>query len=370
MPNITVDVSGLSELVSIGDSFVGKKREGGAGMLRLVGHKNSLEVSSIGADSQLLVQRMSCITSGAGPFEVLVPPRRFLQILQSIRKETVLITAESNSVKIKSSSGQFRLATESFDTFPAIDTVVTEHSETSMAVSELVASLFHTLPLCDETSTRFALGGVLFDMSPQGSAFVATDCRRILVSKRENVKIGGSSLRFVLPSAIGRSLLSLLKKQDQSSQVRLQLNQNRMSIVGEDFELVTPSVQGRFPDWKSLMVASNGPLVMAAVVGDIKRSCRLANVMTSEEHQGVVFNFGDEIELSSGAGGGDSAVRLVGSVAQEIKTECMAKYVLDAVTGWQDHEVIEWRQAQGDQALYLHLPDEMICCIMPLVNEG
>jgi DNA polymerase-3 subunit beta len=280
-----------------------------------------------------------------------------------------VIVAEDNAVKIKSSGSQFRLATESFDTFPAIETVVPDHSETCCVVSELVASLSHTLPLCDETSVKYALGGVLFDMSPQGSSFVSTDARRLMWSKRDGVKIGGAPLRFILPSAIGRSMLSLLKRQDQASTVVVRLNPKRMVIVGDSFEIVTPSLEGRFPDWRSLMHNCNCELVVAAVAGDLKRSCRLANVMTSEEHQGVRFSFGDKIELTSGSGGGESAVRLVGETRTEMMTELMAKYVLDAVTGWPDHEVVEWRQQNGDSAIYLHLPDEMVCCIMPMAVE-
>jgi hypothetical protein len=54
-------------------------------MLRLVGHKNILSISSIGADSQMLVQRMDCVTSSGAAFEALITPKRFGQILQSIR---------------------------------------------------------------------------------------------------------------------------------------------------------------------------------------------------------------------------------------------------------------------------------------------
>jgi DNA polymerase-3 subunit beta len=368
MSTITVDVSILRDVVSIADSFVGKKREGGAAMLRFVATKNGLAISAIGSESQLLVQRIACVCSGAA-FESLIPPKRFGQILQTVREESVMLTAEKNSVTVKTSSSKFRLATEAFDTFPAIDQVVPDHSEAEIVVSELTASLLHTSPVCDETSVRYALGGVLLDLSDKGTNFVATDSRRMMVSARPNVKIVGPPLRFILPSAMARSMLSLLKRYDQSQSIKLRMNHNRMSVSGDSFDLVTPSVEGRFPVWQSLMTAANGSLVLEATAGDIKRACRLANVMTDEENQGVRFAFGDKVELSSGAKGGDSAVTLTGTIRNELKTEMMGKYILDAVSGWQDHEIIEWRQQNGDEAMYLHLPDSMICCIMPLVTE-
>lgn len=367
MSTITVDVSILRDVVSIADSFVGKKREGGAAMLRFVATKNELSISAIGAESQLLVQRIPCVSGGV--FESLIPPKRFGQILQTIREESVDVKSDDGSVTIKTSSSRFRLATEAFDTFPAIDQVVPDHSEAEVVVSELVASLSHTIPLCDETSTRYALGGVLLDLSDSGTNFVATDSRRMMVSARQNVRIAGASLRFILPAAIARSVITLLKRYDQGSTVRMRLNHNRMSLSGDSFDLVTPSVEGRFPAWQSLMTASNGSIVLEATAGDIKRACRLANVMTDEENQGVRFQFGEKVELSSGAKGGDSAVTLAGTIRQELKTEMMVKYILDAVSGWQDHEIVEWRQQASDEAMYLHLPDSMVCCIMPLVTE-
>lgn len=368
MSSITVNVSILRDVVSIADAFVGKKREGGAAMLRFVATRNELSISSIGAESQLLVQRIPCVSSGA-VFESLVPPKRFSQILQTVREESLIVTADANSITVKTSSSRFRLATEAFDTFPSIDQVVPDHSEAEIVGSELIASLSHTSPLCDESSVRYALGGVLLDLSDQGTNFVATDSRRMMVSARKDVKIVGPPLRFILPSAMARSMLSLLKLYDQSQTVKLRMNHNRMSVSGDNFDLVTPSVEGRFPVWQRLMTAVNGDLVLEATAGDIKRACRLANVMTDEEHQGVRFSFGDKVELSSGAKGGDSAVTLTGTIRNELKTEMMAKYILDAVSGWQDHEIIEWRQQGGDEAMYLHLPDSMICCIMPMASD-
>lgn len=368
MSTITVDVSILRDVVSIADSFVGKKREGGAAMLRFIATKNELSISSIGSESQLLVQRIPCVSSGA-VFASLIPPKRFSQILQTVREESLTLKEDKNSITVKTSSSTFRLATEMFDTFPAIDQVVPDHSEASIVVSELTASLSHTSPLCDETSVRYALGGVLLDLSDNGTNFVATDSRRMMVSARPNVRIVGPPLRFILPSAMARSMLSLLKRYDQSQSIKLRMNHNRMSVSGDSFDLVTPSVEGRFPVWQSLMTAANGSLVLEATAGDIKRACRLANVMTDEENQGVRFAFGDKAELSSGAKIGDSSVTLSGTIRNQLDTEMIAKYILDAVSGWQDHELIEWRQQDGDEAMYLHLPDSMICCIMPLVTE-
>lgn len=280
MSKITVDVVALRDVVSTAEQFVGKKREGGAAMLRFVEDKQMLSISAVGAESQLLVQRLPCVKTRLSSFEVLVPPKRLLQILQTLREQTVEINADRASVTVSTSSSKFRLATESFDTFPVIDQIVPDHSQADIVVSELVASLQHTVPLCDEASVRYALGGVLFEMSQDGSHIVSTDSRRLMVSRRQGLRIVGPEVKFIMPSAMAKSVLMLLKRHDQQKTIRLFVNHNRMAITGEEFSLVTPGVEGRFPAWRNLMAAANCQLVLVATAGDIKRACRLANVMT------------------------------------------------------------------------------------------
>jgi DNA polymerase-3 subunit beta len=368
MSSMTVLTTPLRDVVTIGADFVGKKREGAGAMLRLIAHGNVLAVSAIGSETQMLTQEIEC--ECLRDFEVLIPPRRFVQILQSIKDERITITILSGSVRIKGLSCQFTLATENPQAFPHIDEIVPDFTDVEAPVGALLSSLQHTLPFCDDTSTRYALGGVLFDVTSTGTHIVATDARRMLVSRREHIRAAGDSVKFVLPSAIGRSVVTLLRRQRQDGTVKLQMNLRRMLIVGDQFRVVTPSVEGRFPNWRDLMVAQNGPLVIATPVAALRRSCRLANVMTSEEHRGVRFEFGTEkTGLFSQSETGESSVDLLGEAREAITTEMAANYVLDALMGFEDHEIVEWRQESGDAAMYLHLPDDMICCTMPLVQD-
>ncbi len=361
---MTVLTSVLRDVVQVGSEFIGKKREGAAATLRFVAHRNRLKVSSIGHDSQMLTQEIEC--ECPRDLEVLIPPKRFGQILASIKDEKITITEHNGSVKIKGASCQFTLATEKPQDFPAIDEIVSDYSEVAIPVAALLSSLQHCLPFCDDHSTRFALGGVLFEFSADGTRIVATDSRRMMVSNRPDVKITAGPVKFILPSAIGKSIVSLLRRQGGDLVVNLQVNLTRMLLIGDGFRLVTPAVQGRFPEWRSVMSAQNSSLVLSATVAALKRSCRLAGVMTSEEHRGIVFRVGEKVEISSSNEVGDSAVQLEAEIKSEIVTELVASYMLDAVAGFEDHEIVEWRQQGSDEAMFLHLPDEMTCLIMPL----
>jgi DNA polymerase-3 subunit beta len=369
MSSITVQVSQFREVVALGDQFIGRGLAGGAGMLRVVGQNGILQVSSLGGAKQMLRQSLQCETSGL--FEALIPPKRLNQILQSVRDETVTISTLKGSVRIKGASSMFTLSTEEFDTFPDVDFLVPDYSEVQIPASVMSTSLQHTLPICDDTSTRFALGGVMLEMSDQGTVFIATDSRRMLVSRRPDIKLSGIPAKFILPSQVGKSLLSLLKRQSSQTELKVTMNQSKMVVCGESFEVVMAAVEGRFPEWRGLMAAQDGPRVMFASAGDLKRSCRLANVMTTEEHRGVAFRIKDTaVELDSPSELGQCSVALKADGTEDFLTELVAQYVLDAVAGFQDHEMIDWRQKDGDSALYLHLPDDMVCCIMPLSKDA
>ena len=76
----------------------------------------------------------------------------------------------------------------------------------------------------------------------------------------------------------------------------------------------------------------------------------------------------EQINLFSMSDLGDSAVELRGSPSRDFETEIDTAYFIDAVGHWPDHEVIEWRQSDSDSAVFFHLPDNMLCVLMPLAK--
>lgn len=372
MARITINVEALKDIVMLGDTFSARaKKDTSAGLLQFVaapaGH---LQVTAIGSENQVLIQRTDCEVHG-GVFETLVPPKRLAQILATIREETIVLEIVKSGVKVKSASAQFNLATEAFDTFPAINAVVPDYTELSIPVTALHTSLDHCLPVCDEKSTRYALGGVLFDLGPS-LTFVATDSRRMMVSPRPEVAFGGPPIKFVLPSAVGRSLLTLLKRSGLHADLKMQIqvSDKRIAFIGERFTMATAGVEGRFPRWQDITIGQNCDQVLAATSSDMRRAGKLVQVMTNEEHRGFKLSVKDEkISLSSGSELGDSAVEMRASAARDFETEIDTAYFIEAVSHWPDHEVIEWRQDESDSAVFFHLPDNMLCVLMPLARD-
>lgn len=369
---LTVDVRQLRDIVSVGAKFVVSRKDDGSALLRMAATKaGDMEVTAIGPEKQVLVQNTACKCSGV--FECLVSPKRMAAILQSIETETVeLSIGKADHLTVVAGSSRFTLKTEAFDSFPAIDATVPEHTNVTISIAELYRSLSRTLAVCDKDSTRYALGAVLIDVGATVT-FVATDSRRLVYSPRKNVTGSNDPFKFLLPQAIGKNLLDLLRRSDMEDNIRMQLSPRRAAFLGQTFTLATAAVEGRFPHWPPMVENANCELVLEGPCGAMRHAGRLSAVMTDAETKGLKIDISDSGMITGNAtvaNVGESQVMILAETRRfEFKTEFDSGYFVSVFDGLQDSDVVEWRQETGEDPAFFHLPDEMIHILMPLAKD-
>ena len=164
----------------------------------------------------------------------------------------------------------------------------------------------------DVESTRYALGGILLEMSPEKATLAATDSRRLAVVSCSCESVGEPDLQSASPVIPSKAMLLIERSlPDSDESVQIAIHSNDVVVRCGGATIYSRLVEGRFPRYAEVIpVESNASVEL--VVSQFYSAVRQAQIVTSEESRGVDFKFNDGLlTLSSQAADvGESNVEL------------------------------------------------------------
>ncbi len=109
---------------------------------------------------------------------VILPTTRMGQILRTSDDEDLYLELEEDQLKVRGRRAQFELPGEDPNLFPEVpDFAATAYHV--IAAADLKRLIRRTIFATDVESTRYALGGVLVELTPESITMVGTDGRRL-----------------------------------------------------------------------------------------------------------------------------------------------------------------------------------------------
>src|SRR3954452_11564296 len=123
---------------------------------------------------------------------VILPTQRVQSILRTSADAELALETDGDHLIIRGLHAEFRLPSEDPDLFPEVpDFAATNYHEVEAAA--LRALIRRTMFATDVESTRYALGGVLFELGPESITLVGTDGRRLAKMSAEAQAVGDPS---------------------------------------------------------------------------------------------------------------------------------------------------------------------------------
>jgi DNA polymerase-3 subunit beta len=254
------------------------------------------------------------------PGAALLPIARFLSILRESSDEKLDVESDGRKILVSGQRSRFQLPSENPADFPE----VAGFDEKSY--HELPARFFHeiirrTVFATDNESTRYALGGVLLELSAERIIAVATDGRRLAKQEGPAKAVSGpQGAAEATPAAGERSTIvpsramQLLDRALSDSEETLQLaaRENDVLVRSGPLCMYSRLVEGRFPKWRDVFPRRENTVRVDLCVGPFWAAVRQAAIVTSEERRGVDFTFGEgKVVLTAhGAEYGESRVEL------------------------------------------------------------
>jgi DNA polymerase-3 subunit beta len=249
---------------------------------------------------------------------VLLPSGRLMAIVRESQPGTVFdIHSDGTAAVVKAPRSEFRLPAEDPLEFPAVATFPAEpcFECSTPLVRELVKrTVFST----DNESSRYALGGVLLELTAQKGAAagsviaVGTDGRRLAKMEGPAAAREGSpaDAQPIVPARAMQLVERCLG--DASLPVLVAVRGSEILVKTGSTTISARLVEGRFPRWRDVFPDRPDAARVKVVAGPLLAAVRQAAIVTSEQSKGVDFSFepGQLVLSGRSAESGESRIEL------------------------------------------------------------
>lgn len=333
--------------------------------LKLQAHGD--EVTVMATDLEVAIRSRVTGVTCPYPVETLLPASRLVQILKEVGGDSITLEIGGDGVVLRAGGSEFRLPTEDAADFPPVPDF-TDSAYHVLSGPALRTLIRRTLFATDLESTRYALGGVLVELTPERANFVATDGRRLALASalcRVEGALDGGNTQPVVPS----KAMSLIERSlEGAEEVKLAIHANDVMVQAGRSTIFAQLTQGRFPDYRKVIPKTSNALIDLNV-GPFYSAVRQSQIVTNEESRGIEFTFSEGVLHLSGEAAdiGEANIELPISYAgPSIRTKYDPRFVADFLKVLDPERTITFRLIDGESAAVLTADEEYTYVLMPL----
>ncbi len=304
--------------------------------------------------------------------QAVIPVTRLAMILRESRDEFLHIETNQEKTVIKGQSSRFELQSQNPDEFPEV-AEFTDADHFLVSPRVLRELIKRTLFATDSESSRYALGGVLLEMTDNVITAVGTDGRRLAkmegpIDAVGNPGQGGGTT--IVPARSMQLLERILPDRDEPTQLIARPNE---LLIRDSFgTFFTRLVEGRFPRWRDVVPSRTDSKHIDISVGPMYSALRQAAIVASDESRGIDFTFGNGslVLSSSTAEVGESRVEMpVAYEEEELTIALDHRFVADFLKVLPLEKTFTFDVQNGDAAAYCYTDDHYGYVIMPMAKE-
>jgi len=294
------------------------------------------------------------------PGSCLLSPK-VLSILKECSDEELTIEATERQVIVQTDSARFTLGSQNPDEFPSVKEL-TEGVQFDLpceAVRRIASQVAYAI---DEESTRYQLGGVNLSAVDSTLHAVATDGRRMATLSL--AVMGDSVASGIIPAKALRTVAGAIG----DGTATITLGTSHAQFRSDTATLVTRLVEGRYPNWRSIIPLDQDPIAIPA--GPWSSVVRQASIVADPESRGI------ELAISDGtlsmaartADVGSSSVQMVVATDRRINTTIDHRFLAEFLRSVDPTASVDVHLSEPDRPVKLVCGD-LICVIMPMSKK-
>ncbi len=308
------------------------------------------------------------------PGEILLSVHELVSILREATTDTIEIElkkdeqTEQDFILIQAGKSEFRLSVHDPSEFPSVETF-NETNFFEIPTQSFREMIRRTVFATDPESTRYALGGVLFDVENDKLTLAATDGRRLAMVESACTYQGEEPYQNNRP-VIPAKAMSLIEKSligDEGS-IQIAIRANDVIVKSGRSTIFGRLVEGRFPKYRDVIPPE--PIHSIDLeVGTFFGAVRQAQIVTDVETRGVDFVFASGLLTlkSVAASVGESKVEIpIPFEGDEIVITFDVRYLADFLKTLDSAAHIRLQLIDSDSAAVLKSDDGYTYVIMPL----
>lgn len=305
------------------------------------------------------------------PGTVILPTARFSSILRTSADAELMLEADGDHLVVRGLHAEFKLPAEDPSLYPEIpDFAATSYHV--VAAADLRKLIRRTMFATDPESTRYALGGVLVELTAESITMVGTDGRRLA---RMTTSVEGFHEVATPPGnpVIPLKALKLIDRnvEDGDAPVHLAFSANAVLVRTDGAVIFGKLVEGRFPDYRQIF-PEHVEVKVPLEVGPLRLAVEQASIVTSEESRGVDFQFGPgALKLASQAADvGSSHVELpIAYEGKPVEITFDPRYLTDALRTLDDNAPLTAELIDSKNAAVFKTDDRYTYVVMPLTRD-
>ncbi len=306
------------------------------------------------------------------PGAAVLPIQRFGAILRELPDEKIRIEADPQGTRVKGERSDFKLPGENPDEFPA-PTTFDEPVYHELPARFLKEVIRRTIFATDNESSRYALGGVLFEFEEHKLTAVGTDGRRLAKMEGPATCVGEfkpSDQMTIIPV----KALQLIERAitDADAEVQIAARSNDVLIKSSRVTIYARLVEGRFPKWRDVFPQRDTEITIELPVGQFYSGVRQAAIVTSEESRGIDFQFrdGTAVLAAVGAETGESHVEMpIAYDGDEVAIMLDPKFMSDFLRVLDPDKTFTLHLENSDRAAVCTTDDGYGYVIMPMARD-
>jgi DNA polymerase-3 subunit beta len=308
----------------------------------------------------------------SAPGAVLLPSGRLMAIVRESPPGTVFdIHSDGTAAVVKAPRSEFRLPAEDPLEFPSVASFPGEacFELSAPLVRELVK---RTVFATDSESSRYALGGVLVELSGNGVIAVGTDGRRLAKMEGPAAASGGgpADVQPIVPARAMQLIERCLGAADVP--VHIAARPSEILVKTGPTTISARLVEGRFPRWRDVFPDRPEAMKVGVLVGPLLAAVRQAAIVTSEQSKGVDFSFeaGQLVLSGRSAESGESRVEMpIDHAGPTVRIKLDPRFVSDFLRVLDGSATISIELTDGQSACVCRTEDGYGYVIMPLAAD-
>jgi len=319
-----------------------------------------------GTDLEVEVIGFTPIDALTAEGSVTVSARKFFDICRALPEGTTLrLTTEKNSLIVRAGESCFTLNTLPTEDFPRLEEV--DYAAKLTIKQQHLKNLFSkTYFAMGHQDVRHYLNGAFLDIRQNSIKCVAADGHRLALAEYEE-DTGDVEASVILPRKSVLELIRLLTG-DSDSDVTLQLGDNRVRIVCDEFIFTTKLINAQYPDYKRLV--PNGTTVATGNRETIKHALSRASILSNEKFRGIRFQLEPgKLRITANNTDQEQAEDVVSLdyEGDEIEIGFNVAYLLDALSALTD-KATQWVFSGPDEGVLIKSADNNKCLyvVMPM----
>ncbi len=233
--------------------------------------------------------------------EIVVEANHLADIVRESNEDVLILEAKDSTCEICGTDSRFTIYGQDPKQYPKVPTLEEGEGDLSIALATLQEGIQQCLFATAKESSRYAINGVLWEVSGKKLLLVATDGRRLARCRVALNKAPSGEMadqKIIVPAKTMALLEKISSHDDETVAIKLMGSQVLLSCA--NVVISSNLVDGNFPKYEDIIPTDYDKKLKLST--DVALSAvRRASLLTSEESKGIKLSVGNDALVFSGS---------------------------------------------------------------------